>query len=86
MAVFPYIDSSTHEKEHLTAIASHELTNYKKLVERVSDAFGDEIKASRWLSRPNPDLDGQTPLQLASKNGYEAQFLEPILTRIEHGI
>jgi uncharacterized protein (DUF2384 family) len=50
------------------------------------EAFGDEIKASKWLSLPNKDLKGMTPLQLAQANGYSTQSLEPILTRIEHGI
>jgi uncharacterized protein (DUF2384 family) len=64
----------------------HELENYKKLVARAVDVFGDEIKASVWLSLPNSNLNGETPLQIAQKSGYEAQILEPILIRIEHGI
>ncbi len=32
----------------------HELENYNKLVARAIDVFGDEIKASLWLSLPNP--------------------------------
>jgi hypothetical protein len=39
------------------------------LVARAVDAFGDEIKASSWLPLPNRDLGGQTPLQVAQKNG-----------------
>jgi uncharacterized protein (DUF2384 family) len=71
---------------HLLAEATNELASYRKLIDRVVDVFGDEIKASRWLSRPNPELDGETPLQTAERNGYDAQVLEPLLTRIEHGI
>jgi uncharacterized protein (DUF2384 family) len=74
---------STNEAQ-LAAI--RELTNYRKLVDRVAEVFGDEIKASRWLSLPNPELNGETPLQIAQRNDYDAQVLEPILTRIEHGI
>lgn len=62
------------------------LTCYRKLVSRVVDAFGDEVKASRWLSLPNRDLDGQTPLQAVQNSGYDMQAIEPILTRIEHGV
>jgi uncharacterized protein (DUF2384 family) len=63
-----------------------EMMRYKALVARTVDAFGDEIKASRWLSLPNRDFDGQTPLQVAQKNGYDLQAIEPILIRIEHGV
>ncbi len=68
------------------ALPAHDLQRYRALVSRTVDAFGDEIKASRWLSLPNRDLAGQTPLQAAQANGYDMQVLEPILTRIEHGI
>jgi uncharacterized protein (DUF2384 family) len=59
---------------------------YRALVSRAVEAFGDEIKASRWLSIPNKDLEGQTPLQAVQKSGYDMQVLEPILTRVEHGV
>ena len=62
------------------------LTNYQTLVARVVDAFGDELKASSWLSLPNPDLNGETPLQVAQRENYSGVPLEPILIRIEHGI
>lgn len=48
---------------------AQELARYRMLVSRVVDAFGDEIKASRWLSMPNRDLSGQTPLQLVQRCG-----------------
>ena len=66
--------------------AGEALTNYQTLVARVVDVFGDELKASRWLSRPNPDLNGESPLQVAQRDNYSALLLEPILVRIEHGI
>jgi uncharacterized protein (DUF2384 family) len=62
------------------------LANYERLVARTVEVFGDEVKASRWLSLPNPDLNGQTPLQIAQQQGYSGSLLEPILVRIEHGI
>ena len=62
------------------------LSNYQNLVARAVDAFGDEFKASRWLSLPNRDLNGETPLQAAQKHGYDVGILEPILIRLEHGI
>jgi hypothetical protein len=65
---------------------SHEMKRYQTLVARAVDVFGDEIKASRWLSLPNRDLDGQTPLQAAEKEAYSLRSIEPLLTRIEHGV
>jgi uncharacterized protein (DUF2384 family) len=62
------------------------MAQYRTLIARTVDVFGDEIKASRWLSLPNRDFDGQTPLQVAQKTGYDLQAIEPILIRIEHGI
>jgi uncharacterized protein (DUF2384 family) len=60
--------------------------SYRKLVARTIEVFGDEIKASRWLSLPNPDLNGATPIQAVQESGYSTSLLEPIFTRIEHGI
>jgi uncharacterized protein (DUF2384 family) len=62
------------------------MASYRALVARTVEAFGDEIKASKWLSLPNKDLNGLTPIQLARASGYSTQPLEPLLTRIEHGI
>jgi len=75
-----------HAPQVAAATASRALVGYRALVARTVEAFGDEIKASKWLSLPNKDLKGMTPLQLAQANGYSTQSLEPILTRIEHGI
>jgi uncharacterized protein (DUF2384 family) len=63
-----------------------ELANYQQLVARAVDVFGDEIKASKWLSLANPELSGETPLQVAQRNSYNVEVLEPLLTQIEHGI
>jgi uncharacterized protein (DUF2384 family) len=62
------------------------MMRYRTLVARTVDVFGDEIKASRWLSLPSQDFNGQTPLEVAQKSGYDLQAIEPILTRIEHGV
>jgi len=66
--------------------ATAELWLYRKLVSRTVEVFGDEVKASEWLSRPNPDLGDDTPLGVAQKNGYDYRVIEPLLIRIEHGI
>jgi len=68
------------------AAIAKEFESYKALVSRAVDVFGDEIRASLWLSQPNPDLKGKTPLEVAQRSGYDVKVLEPILVRIEHGI
>ncbi len=65
---------------------TQEMMRYRVLIARTVDAFGDEIKASLWLSLPNHDFGGKTPLQVAQTNGYDLQAIEPVLIRIEHGV
>lgn len=73
-------------KGEVSTRSAHEMARYKALIARTVDVFGDEIKASRWLSLPNRDLEGQTPLEVAQKDGYDFKAIEPILIRIEHGV
>jgi uncharacterized protein (DUF2384 family) len=63
-----------------------EYERYQTVVRRAISVFGDEITASRWLSTPSPDFNGEAPIQLAQKNGYSLKQLEPVFVRIEHGI
>jgi putative toxin-antitoxin system antitoxin component (TIGR02293 family) len=47
--------------------------------------FGDEEKATHWLSTPLPILKDRTPTELlASEEGID--LVEQTLTRIEHNI
>jgi len=83
----PVLVETAEAVEDKTAMDSQQLlANYQKLVSRVSDVFGSEVKASLWLSRPNKDLNGEAPIQIAMRDGYATRSLEPALTRIEHGI
>ena len=47
------------------------------------DTFGSEIKAQRWLSRPNPLFQGKSPLQVLKANPV---LVEAELVRIDHGV
>jgi hypothetical protein len=69
-----------------SSAAEIRLKNYRNLASRVTDVFGDEIRASRWLSKANEDLEGKTPLQIAEEHDYRVSVLEPVLNRIEHGV
>lgn len=65
-------------------------SDYKRLVDRAVEVFGDDLIASRWLSMPSVDLEGKVPLQVAQAVEYEfgkmEEIFEPIFMRIEHGI
>ena len=47
--------------------------------------FGDEHKASHWLSSPLPLLAGSSPCEVIEREGG-VDVVEQILTRIEHNI
>jgi uncharacterized protein (DUF2384 family) len=62
------------------------MARYRQIVARAVETFGDELTASRWLSLPSVDFGGHTPLEIAQRSAYDLQSIEPVLTRIEHGI
>ena len=78
--------TSDRDGNEVTARAQGNYRNYQNLVARAVEVFGDELKASRWLSLPNPFLNGETPLETARKDNYRIDKIDPILIRIEHGI
>ena len=64
------------------ACASRLTVAIKTLAERV---FGDPAKADAWMSRANPGLSGQRPLDLL-KDELGAAVVREMLERIDHGI
>lgn len=80
------VSSEGTAADEKTALPWREMQHYRTLIARVVDVFGDEIKASRWLSLPNKDFNGMTPMQVAQGSGYELMDIEPVLIRIEHGV
>lgn len=66
------------------------LHNYSEFVHRTVEVFGDELKASRWLSLPSSDLNGRIPLEVAQSLQFDPSELslvfEPLFTQIEHGV
>lgn len=63
---------------------SRELARIQRALARAEQALGDLGEATRWLSRPNPDLDGRPPLELLESE-VGALDVERALGRIEHG-
>jgi uncharacterized protein (DUF2384 family) len=87
MATSARIDLTSLTDRDIEAVTPlPEYGSYQRLIARAVDVFGDPVKASRWLSIPNPDLANQTPLQVSQSDGYSTRLLEPIFVRIEHGI
>jgi putative toxin-antitoxin system antitoxin component (TIGR02293 family) len=61
---------------------------FNRVVSTIAHAvavFGDEHKATHWLSTPQRILGGRSPVDvIQSESGIE--LVEQILTRIEHNI
>jgi uncharacterized protein (DUF2384 family) len=83
-------DSESPESVRPARNVENEYRNYKRLVDRAIEVFGDDLTASRWLSMPSVDLGGKVPLQIAISVHYDypqmEAIFEPIFIRIEHGI
>lgn len=56
-----------------------------RILARATEVFSGSEKASRWLSRPNRALGGETPLSLLDTDAG-TQEVEAVLGRIEDGV
>jgi putative toxin-antitoxin system antitoxin component (TIGR02293 family) len=75
----------TAEKQPLSAEETDRAVRLARVGKMAEQVFGSVEKAHRWLRKPKPSLDGETPLNyLASETG--ARVVEEMLTRIDHGI
>ena len=72
-------------KTRLSADESDRLARVVRLLVRAEEAFGDRMKAHRWLAQPNRALAGQRPFGLLDSDAG-AQAVEHELGRIEHGV
>jgi putative toxin-antitoxin system antitoxin component (TIGR02293 family) len=72
-----------HINDKLTKAESERLLLLQRLVVHGVDVFEDQDKFNRWLRRPLPLLDGQSPLQLLdTASGF--QVVDELLGRIEY--
>ncbi len=62
-----------------------DLTRLVPVIAHAVAVFGDEHKATHWLSTPLPLLDDKTPAEVLQTEDGIAR-IEQILTRIEHNI
>ena len=75
----------TAEKQPLTVEETDRAVRLARVGKMAETIFGSFEKAPRWLRKPKPSLEGETPLNyLASETG--ARVIEEMLTRIDHGI
>jgi putative toxin-antitoxin system antitoxin component (TIGR02293 family) len=75
----------TAEKQPLSAQETDRAVRLARIGKMAEQVFGNADKAHRWLRKPKPSLQGETPLNyLASETG--ARVVEEMLTRIDHGI
>ena len=57
-----------------------------RIIEKAVTLFeGDHDAAMRWLASPNPDLDGQIPLNTAETE-IGARAVEDLIGRLEFGV
>lgn len=69
------------------ALATHTAENVLRLLEleqMANDTFETKEAAHKWLRRPHPMLDGESPLE-AAKTSYGAQRVKEILVAIVYG-
>ncbi len=59
---------------------------YKTVVERAVDVFGNELKATRWLSRSSSDFDEKSPLEALADSSFDSTPILNVLGKIEHGV
>jgi putative toxin-antitoxin system antitoxin component (TIGR02293 family) len=62
-----------------------DLTRLVPVIAHAIAVFGDEHKATHWLSTPLPLLEDKTPAEVLQTRDGIAR-IEQILTRIEHNI
>lgn len=72
-------------KKRLRPEESDRIFRLARIFSRAERVFGGEAKASRWLSRPNRALGGESPLSLLDTDAG-TQEVEAILGRIEDGV
>lgn len=74
-----------NQREHLTTEMSERIYDMGRILDAAGFAFrGNRPRVSRFLSRPNPILQGKTPLQMAVTS-KGAQIVVDLLNQAEAG-
>lgn len=72
------------EQGVLSAEESDRVARMARVTQRAIEAFGDQVQAREWLTRPNRALQGFAPLGLLVTDAGAALVTDE-LGRIEHG-
>lgn len=71
---------------HFTSDESDRLYRFAAIVKAAIDLFeGDERQAQSWLTRASKSLGDKSPLQMM-RSATEAQAVDELIARLEHGI
>jgi hypothetical protein len=79
-------NSEEEHEEHFAHIANLLKKKADAWYRRLVEAFGSPQKAGKWMSTPNPEFGGKTPMAVLEENNLDISVLEPFLTRMEHGV
>lgn len=84
--VYRVVPEATYKRRVRLSPAESERTERLARVAALADTvWGNREDARRWLSTPHPELDGETPLEMAFSE-LGARRVEEVLARIEYGL
>ena len=72
-------------REKLTLEESDRVLRMVRVLSSAATVYGDRARGLAWLRRPNPRLEGRTPLSLL-KTDTGSRMVEELLIQIDEGI
>lgn len=85
VAISPRTLARRKEEDRLKLEESDRIARLARVLVHAVGVMGSAEKASRWLKRPNPTLDGLSPLEVLDTD-LGSQLVDELLTRIEYGV
>jgi putative toxin-antitoxin system antitoxin component (TIGR02293 family) len=72
-------------RERLTLEESDRVLRLVRILSTTEAVYGNRERALAWLRRPNPRLDGRSPISLV-KTDTGSRIVEELLTQIDEGM
>jgi putative toxin-antitoxin system antitoxin component (TIGR02293 family) len=72
-------------RERLTLEESDRVLRLVRILSTAEAVYGNRERALAWLRRPNPRLDGRSPISLV-KTDTGSRIVEELLTQIDEGM
>ncbi|HUF57644.1 MAG TPA: MbcA/ParS/Xre antitoxin family protein, partial [Thermohalobaculum sp.] len=69
----------------LKVVEADAIARIIRVRDHAQDTFGRRELAEIWLTEPNPELGGRSPIEMA-RTDLGAREVETVLGRIEHGV